>query len=316
MIKRRIIAIGDLHGDYQITINCLKVAGVINKDLKWCGNDTIVIQIGDQVDRGGRYDTFSDENSDIKIIRFFDKLHKEAKLVGGGVYSLIGNHELMNIIGDFSYVSDNSLSNERRELFKPKTGSLALILARRPLVIKIKDLMFSHAKIEKSHLEILKKNNKDIFYINYIWKNFLENNRVALEDKEIFDNIILISCDNIRKILYGNKYKQNKKDETLVWNKFYHLLEKELNNNTNVDIIIDNTNCKYTYYIKIFTLIKDKSQWEVEVIKFNHSLWKLYLRNIIRYIKTGKFIPFKIIKIMKHNYNELDFKLIDKIFKK
>ena len=87
-----------------------------------------------------------------------------------------------------------------------------------------------------------------------------------------------------------------------------------VNNNTNVDIIIDNTNCKYTYYIKIFTLIKDKSQWEVEVIKFNHSLWKLYLRNIIRYIKTGKFIPFKIIKIMKHNYNELDFKLIDKIY--
>ena len=192
--NQRIIVIGDIHGDIKRFKTILKDCMIINDNFEWIAepSNTIIIQLGDQIDSSNR---LTDEKweilKDYEMIYFTEHLNNIARVKGGFCISLIGNHELMNIIGDFSYVSDNSLSNERRELFKPKTGSLALILARRPLVIKIKDLMFSHAKIEKSHLEILKKNNKDIFYINYIWKNFLENNRVALEDKEIFDNIIL-----------------------------------------------------------------------------------------------------------------------------
>ena len=61
--KRRIIAIGDLHGDWKATILALKRAGVINNSLKWIGMDTVVVQIGDQVDKGGRGMVTNDENS-------------------------------------------------------------------------------------------------------------------------------------------------------------------------------------------------------------------------------------------------------------
>ena len=169
--NQRIIVIGDIHGDIKRFKTILKDCMIINDNFEWIAepSNTIIIQLGDQIDSSNR---LTDEKweilKDYEMIYFTEHLNNIARVKGGFCISLIGNHELMNIIGDFSYVSDNSLSNERRELFKPKTGSLALILARRPLVIKIKDLMFSHAKIEKSHLEILKKNNKDIFYINYI----------------------------------------------------------------------------------------------------------------------------------------------------
>ena len=55
--RKRVIAIGDIHGDWELTLKCLKIAGVINKDctnekdVKWTGGDTVVVQIGDQVDR-------------------------------------------------------------------------------------------------------------------------------------------------------------------------------------------------------------------------------------------------------------------------
>ena len=41
------------------------------------------------------------------------------------------------------------------------------------------------------HLNILSKYNKDVSYINTIWKNFIKNNAILIEDKEIFEDIIL-----------------------------------------------------------------------------------------------------------------------------
>ena len=66
---KRIIAIGDIHGDYNAMIVALKKAKVINSKNKWCGKDTIVVQLGDQVDGGGRGNKI-DEDNEIKIMMF------------------------------------------------------------------------------------------------------------------------------------------------------------------------------------------------------------------------------------------------------
>ena len=83
---KRLIAIGDLHGDYEATINSFKLADLIDDKLNWKGEDTIVVQVGDQIDRCRPYKykcsderaTVNDEASDIKILEFFTKLHKQA----------------------------------------------------------------------------------------------------------------------------------------------------------------------------------------------------------------------------------------------
>jgi hypothetical protein len=36
--------------------------------------------------------TKNDEAHDLKILNFFTNLHQEAQVVGGAVYSIIGNH--------------------------------------------------------------------------------------------------------------------------------------------------------------------------------------------------------------------------------
>jgi len=168
---RRIIVIGDLHGDWKMTIESLKIAGVINNDLKWIGDDTVVVQIGDQIDRCRGYlykcdnknATLNDEDSDLKILKFFTDLHKQAQSQkkGGAVYSLLGNHELMNVTGDLRYVSYKGLTDfgdtydktvkegkkERRDAFK-KGGELANFLAcTRQSALIIGSNLFVHAGI-------------------------------------------------------------------------------------------------------------------------------------------------------------------------
>ena len=91
----RIIAIGDVHGDYDNFLAVLKDAEVVNRRGKWVAGEAHVVQVGDLPDRGP--DT-------LKIIRFLQKLEKQAVKAGGRLHLLIGNHEHMNITGDLRYV--------------------------------------------------------------------------------------------------------------------------------------------------------------------------------------------------------------------
>jgi hypothetical protein len=126
----RIIVIGDIHGDWDMTMDTLKVAKLIDKKGNWVGGDTVVVQVGDQVDRC-RYSgipcnkkdaTENDEGKDWKILQYFTKLHHQAQKVGGAVYSLLGNHELMNVKGDFRYVSYEGLKEFDDYKYKNEKG--------------------------------------------------------------------------------------------------------------------------------------------------------------------------------------------------
>lgn len=92
----RVVAIGDLHGDYGRYIEVMKSAGLINKSGKWSGGKTHLVQTGDITDRGA---------DSRKIIDHLVKLSRQAKKKGGYVHLLIGNHEAMNVVGDLRYVS-------------------------------------------------------------------------------------------------------------------------------------------------------------------------------------------------------------------
>ncbi len=107
----RIVAIGDLHGDYENYLAVLRIAGLIDKRGKWSGGKTHLVQTGDIPDRGP---------DSIKIIEHISKLAKQAKKKGGRVHSLIGNHEAMNMYGDLRYVHPG----EFKAFVNRKSGAL------------------------------------------------------------------------------------------------------------------------------------------------------------------------------------------------
>ena len=92
----RIVAVGDLHGDYAAWIDIARDAGLVDAANKWIGGQTMFVQTGDIVDRGA---------DSLKIIRHLQKLDGEAKRAGGRVIVLLGNHEAMQVTGDLRYVT-------------------------------------------------------------------------------------------------------------------------------------------------------------------------------------------------------------------
>lgn len=92
---KRVVAVGDLHGDYEHFIAILKdpKIGIVDNDLHWIAGKTHLVQIGDVMDR---YDYAK------KIFDLIMRLEKEAEAAGGKVHMLIGNHEEMNI-GDYAF---------------------------------------------------------------------------------------------------------------------------------------------------------------------------------------------------------------------
>jgi hypothetical protein len=148
---KRIIAIGDIHGDFRALLKCLRISKVIDDKRKWIGGATVVIQLGDQVDskcRSGSCEK-DDIGDELKIIKFLDELHEQASLSSGAVYSLLGNHELMNVMGNLNYTSAENLvsfggAKDRLNKFAP-SGEIAIYLAcNRNSIMKIGDFIFVH----------------------------------------------------------------------------------------------------------------------------------------------------------------------------
>lgn len=91
----RIVAVGDVHGDYERFVTILRQAGVIDGKDRWVGGKTHLVQTGDVPDRGP---------DSRKVMELLMALALQAQKAGGRVHALVGNHEAMNVLGDLRYV--------------------------------------------------------------------------------------------------------------------------------------------------------------------------------------------------------------------
>ena len=91
----RIVAVGDVHGAYDEFTAILQEVGLIDSRRTWTGGATTFVQTGDVVDRGLKQRECLDLLMD---------LQRQAPRDGGTVIPLVGNHEVLNVIGDLRYV--------------------------------------------------------------------------------------------------------------------------------------------------------------------------------------------------------------------
>lgn len=161
----RIVAIGDLHGDLAVTRAVLRLAGAIDEKDRWAGGSLMVVQTGDQVDRG---------DDDRSILDMFDRLRAEASAAGGRVIPLLGNHEVMNVQLNFDYVSAPALDDFAKipapevappqllklpERARPRAaafvpgGTYARKLADREMIAQVGDTVFVHGGLLPKHLK-------------------------------------------------------------------------------------------------------------------------------------------------------------------
>lgn len=127
---QRIVAVGDLHGDYAAWLAIARAAGLIDARNRWAGGQSVLVQTGDITDRGP---------DSLKIIRHLQQLDGEAKAAGGRVIVLVGNHEAMNVTGDLRYVDPGEYAafadrqSERRRTAFYEANAEAIIAKYRVL---------------------------------------------------------------------------------------------------------------------------------------------------------------------------------------
>jgi hypothetical protein len=111
----RLVAIGDVHGAYDRLVAILRAAEIVDARLRWSAGKTHLVQLGDIVDRGP---------DSRKALDLLQSLEKDAARAGGAVHVLIGNHEVMRMLGDLRFTTPGeyaafvtSRSEETRKRF-------------------------------------------------------------------------------------------------------------------------------------------------------------------------------------------------------
>ena len=80
----RLVALSDVHGMYAHTRALLQAAGLIDKQTHWAGGHTLLVVVGDSIDKGPQ---------SLEILALWIRLEHEAPKQGGQVMVLLGNHE-------------------------------------------------------------------------------------------------------------------------------------------------------------------------------------------------------------------------------
>lgn len=286
----RLIVIGDLHGDLQRLTQCFYSAQLINHNFQWIAQppNTWVIQLGDQVDslsRGTNQDWES--MPDIQVIQFMDQMDALARVHGGRVISLLGNHEIMNAMGDFTYVSKKSIEGSgglisRSQKFKPG-GSIALTLSKRPVVVKIGELLFCHAGLLPQHLYIA----GSLSQMNEWIKRYLRYEPFHPEEAKKMQMVIL-------------------GQEGILWNRHYSETSDNVRLNS-LDTVLSLTRCKSMFIghttVPDILALYDLKLWFVDNgISRAFDLPKVQILEILNNgvpCEKNDYVPFRTIIVDK-----------------
>jgi hypothetical protein len=88
---RRVVAVGDIHGAFEEFVGIMQAAGLLDPERRWAGGNATFVQTGDYTDRGAGVRPVMD---------LLMALEPQAEKAGGRAIVLLGNHELMNLVGE------------------------------------------------------------------------------------------------------------------------------------------------------------------------------------------------------------------------
>jgi hypothetical protein len=169
----RILAISDIHGEYDALVMFLARAGVIDSTGAWSWGDGHLVVVGDVVDRGALV---------TECLWFLYRLEQEAERAGGRVHLVLGNHEMMVMRDDLRYVHERYAAGIVRyvgvryqDLFGPEM-ELGRWLRSKPFVLKLNDIVFVHGGLAPE----LAARGLDIPALNAIGRESLDISSVTL----------------------------------------------------------------------------------------------------------------------------------------
>ena len=186
----RIIVLSDIHGSFQLLIDCLKLGSILKgnptKDIykpssyEYIGKDTFVILTGDLTDSCRPSGTKicknmklkTDKPEDLEILHFTTDLDKIAQNHNGRILNLLGNHEIMNVEGFTNYKSRENLKQFNPSEWAPGGKTAKFLANTRETAIIVGSLLFVHGNMLQFPIENLKPS---------LQKSFLEDLNIKIK---------------------------------------------------------------------------------------------------------------------------------------
>ena len=145
---KKIAALSDIHGQFDLAIKILKINKIIDKNLKWNFGKGHLVIVGDIFDRGPKV---------TETLWFIYNLEQEAIKKGGKVHFLLGNHEYMILHSDERYLNDKYRATIKlldcyySALFDKNTV-LGRWLRSKSTILEIDNYVFVHGGISQEFL--------------------------------------------------------------------------------------------------------------------------------------------------------------------
>lgn len=139
----KMIVLSDIEGNFDSFRQLLQANQVIDKDFDWVFGDGHLVFCGDMFDRGQQV---------TECLWLIYTLEEKARLQGGYVHFILGNHEIMNLSGDTRYIHAKYRENERllntsyTQLFNIES-ELGRWLRSKNVIEKIGNKLFVHGGI-------------------------------------------------------------------------------------------------------------------------------------------------------------------------
>lgn len=161
----KILALSDIEGNFNSFRRLLLKNRVIDRYYQWTFEDGHLVIVGDCFDRGEQV---------TECLWLIYSLEERAKREGGYVHFILGNHEMMNMNGDWRYIHPKyamaSRSHAARTALYGGNNELWRWLHTKNIIEKIGDTLFVHGGIAPQFL-LLKEtiagiNNKVRPYYN------------------------------------------------------------------------------------------------------------------------------------------------------
>lgn len=139
----KMLVLSDIEGEFAALKKLLINNNVIDDELNWTFGNGHLVFAGDMFDRG---------NHVTECLWLIYSLEKKAQANGGYVHFILGNHEIMNLQGDESYVAPKylenaaSLNKSMKLLYGPKS-ELGRWLRTKNIVEKIGDFIILHGGV-------------------------------------------------------------------------------------------------------------------------------------------------------------------------
>jgi hypothetical protein len=199
-----IYCVPDVHGDSStlehVLVDLTKVAlyqeEYGNKEKNDCNiiklvwnpekRNTWIIFLGDIVDMKRSITNDYAEDCDFQILETLFKLQEQALNYNSKVIILLGNHEIMNFQGNFSYVPEEAITEKRKSHFKIGSEFARKVAQQTFLAVRINNLIMVHGGFCKNFLKKMRKTNgfneiidinKELIpQLNNITRNYLNGN--------------------------------------------------------------------------------------------------------------------------------------------